>query len=412
MKRLSIVLAIMLFLAPSLLKAAGTLETVGSAGEHSQQNNGTEFALSLYRTLSSSGDNLFFSPSSVETALSMTMSGARGKTRSQMAKALGIATDDISSQDMEMMRFEDRIREIEKKGRTNISQANSLFPQKGFRLSASWIRDMSRFYGVAVTPVNYRTETEKARRTINRWVERKTKNRIRELVKPGILDTMTRLSLVNAIYFKGEWELPFKKENSFEAPFHCANGKTVSVGMMHQTESFTYAETGGTQLLELPYSGRELSMFLVLPAKETPLSTIEKFLDAKKLAEWDSLLNERKVEVILPKFRESAAFRLDRELKEMGMTDAFDQQLADFSGMVDNRSELYIGAVVHKAFVEVNEKGTEAAAATAVIMQLKSAMPESVPVFRADRPFLFMIREKNTGKILFIGRLNDPSVKS
>ncbi|NTV98734.1 MAG: serpin family protein [Chlorobiaceae bacterium] len=414
MKSVITLLITAFFLVPASLPAANEAPAGRAApfGTKAVQDNGTGFALSLYRRLSISEDNLFLSPSSIETALSMTMSGARGRTESQMADVLGIAMKDRGTRNREMLLQENRMRSIEKKGRVTISQANSLFPQKGFKLSPSWLRDISHFYGATITPVNYLTETEKTRLAINRWVEARTKNRIRELIKPGILDALTRLSLVNAVYFKGEWETPFKKENSFESPFLCGKGNTVSTSMMHQTGSFRFAAPGSVQLLELPYSGKDLAMLVVLPGKGVPLSTVENSLDEKKLAEWNNLLGERKVEVFLPRFRETASFRLDKVLKEMGMTDAFSQRFADFSGMVQNRKELYIGAVVHKAFVEVNEKGTEAAAATAVIMQLKSAMPEPLPVFRADRPFLFMIRDTSTGRILFIGRLNDPSERS
>jgi serpin B len=409
MKKLSILFAILSFLVPAALIA--TPGAPSSPGSPNLPDNGSGFALALYRKLSISEENLFFSPSSVETALSMTMNGARGRTQSQMTGVLGIGTNEIESHNRSMARFESREKTIEKKGRITIREANSLFPQKGFALSSSWLRDIRRFYGATITPVNYMTETEKARIIINRWVESKTENRIRELIKPGILDALTRLSLVNAVYFKGDWEIPFKKENSTEAPFFKSGGRMVNTTLMHQTSTFRYGAPGSVRLIELPYAGNDVTMLVVLPQKEMPLSAVEKNLDTAMLAEWDKSLAEKKVEVYLPRFRATAAFRLDKTLKEMGMSDAFSQELADFSGMVDGRSKLYIGAVVHKAFVDVDEKGTEAAAATAVIMQLKSAMPEPVPVFRADRPFLFMIREKSTGKILFIGRLNDPSIK-
>lgn len=411
MTRVFLLLIIAFFPVPASLYAATENHSGIEAGPSSitGQESRSDFALSLYRLLSASEGNLFLSPSSVETALSMTMSGARGKTQSQMADALGIGSKDIGSGKLEMRQFLNRMKAIEKKGNVILSEANSLFPQKGYRLSPSWLRDMAVFYGTSVIPVNYLTETEKARLAINRWVEGKTKNRIRELVKPGILDALTRLTLVNAIYFKGDWESPFNKDNSSEEPFLCGRGNTVSTPMMHQRATFRYAAPGPVQLLEMPYSGRDVAMLVVLPARGVLLSAVEKSLDARTLALWDQALAARKVEVFLPRFRETSSFRMDRTLKEMGMTDAFNQQLADFSGMTEGRNELYIGAVVHKAFLEVNEKGTEAAAATAVIMQLKSAMPEPVPVFRADRPFLFMIREKSTGRILFIGRLNDPS---
>lgn len=406
MKWLNTMLLCACFLLPATLPAAASPSSPEPAPD-----NGTEFALSLYRKLSISDDNLFLSPSSVETALSMTLNGARGRTESQMAGVLGITPGEIQSHNLAMSRHGKVVGKIEKKGGITLSEANSLFPQKGFRLSSAWLRDISRHYGAAITPVNYLTETEKARVTINRWVEKKTRERIRDLIGPGILDAMTRLTLVNAVYFNGDWEKPFRKENTVEAPFRTGTGTTAVTPFMHQTAVFRYAESGPLQLLELPYAGNDVSMLVVLPNKETPFSAIENTLGTKTLDLWEQGLAEKKVEVFLPRFMTTAAFRLDKVLKEMGMTDAFNENLADFSGMVDDRSRLFIGAVLHKAFVDVNEKGTEAAAATAVVMQLKSALPEPVPVFRADRPFLFLIREKSTGRILFIGRLNDPLKK-
>jgi len=368
-----------------------------------------ELAVDLYRNLAVTGKNLFFSPSSIETALSMTMSGARNRTERQMADVMHVGPDAMERHHAGLASFEKQLEAIQKKGRVTIASSNSIWPQKDYPLAPSWLALLKRYYGTSVTPVDYIHETEKARISINRRVEKDTKNRIRELLKPGIPDPLTRLALVNAVYFKGDWEHPFNEKNTVESPFYIRQGTTGKAPLMRQSASFGYADHDGVQVLELPYAGKDLSMIVVLPKERFGLEALEKTLTPKQFALWTANLSERKIEALLPKFRTTSAFRLDETLRHMGMTDAFDRNLADFSGMVSNSDKLYIGAVVHKAFVDVGEKGTEAAAATAVVMQLRSAMPMPVPVFKADHPFLFAIRENSTGRILFMGRISDPA---
>jgi len=369
------------------------------------------FALALYRELSIGENNLFLSPSSIDIALSMTMSGAGGRTASQMAQVLHLPENSSSLHNASLSGFNKRLQQIEKKGRITISSANSLWPQKGYHLSKKWLAEVSRYYGAAITGVNYTSATEQARIAINSWVEGRTKSKIRELIKPGILNTRTRLTLVNAVYFKGDWELPFRIQNTVDAPFYTNPYKTVKVPLMFQTGTFGYADLDSLRLLELPYTGSGLSMLILLPKQKSGLKSLEASLLPENLQSWEKRIRKTKLDILLPKFKSTSSFRLDETLKKMGMTDAFSEDLADFSGMVDNGKKLYIGAVIHKAFVDVNEKGTEAAAATAVVMQMKSAMPRPLPLFRADHPFLFMIRENTCGRILFIGRLTDPTVK-
>jgi len=367
------------------------------------------FAVDLYRQLAVTDSNLFFSPYSIETALSMTMSGAGNRTQRQMADVLHVRPDDMTEHHTALSAFEKQLRAIEKKGRVTIASSNSIWPQKDYPLAPSWLALLKRYYGTSVTPVDYIGETEKARLAINRRVEKDTKNRIQELLKPGILDPLTRLALVNAVYFKGDWEHPFDKNRTIDSPFHIRPGTTAKAPLMTRIGTFGYADRDSLQVLELPYAGRDLSMVVVLPKERFGLETLEKSLTPERFALWTSDLPERRVDASIPKFRTTSSFRLDKTLQELGMTDAFDRNLADFSGMVTNRDRLYIGAVVHKAFVDVGEEGTEAAAATAVVMQLKSMMPVPVPVFRADHPFLFAIRENGSGRLLFMGRVCDPT---
>jgi serpin B len=258
---------------------------------------------------------------------------------------------------------------------------------------------------VRITQIDYGDE-EAARHTINSWVEERTESRIKDLIAPGVLDRWTLLVLVNAIYFKGEWTSQFDGNLTGEAPFWVASDSQVQVSMMTQKHDFRVGEVDGLQILELPYAGDDLSMIVLLPKEMDGLAKLEGSLTVENLDGWTKVLTKTEVEVSLPRFELSFPFRLDDTLKSMGMLDAFSDQ-ADFSGM-DGTRELSIGAVLHKAFVAVNEQGTEAAAATAVIMQLKALSFPSV-VFRADHPFFFLIRENGTGSILFIGRVIDPA---
>ncbi|GAI76663.1 unnamed protein product, partial [marine sediment metagenome] len=261
-------------------------------------------------------------------------------------------------------------------------------------------------YDGRLSEVDFAGATETARKTINAWVEKKTKDKIKELLKPGVLNRLTRLVLTNAIYFKGNWDSQFEKARTQPAPFTLTDGKKVNVPMMNQTEKFKYTEAESFQALELPYVDNELSMVILLPKETDGLSDFEKTLTAGNLSEWLGKLRKRKVIVSVPKFRMTSQFSLAAVLKSMGMTDAFVPDAADFSGM-NGKRDLFISAVIHKAYVEVNEEGTEAAAATGVVIGVTS-MPARPPVFRADHPFLFLIRDNRTGSILFIGRVMNP----
>jgi serpin B len=295
---------------------------------------------------------------------------------------------------------------VQKKGKVKLSIANSLWPQKGYAFLPDYLDLCKKNYGTTITPLDYAKATEPARKTINTWVEDKTNKKITNLIGPGVLNESTRLVLVNAIYFKGDWSSQFKAEATQKQPFHLSAGKTVESPLMHQEREFGYRENDELQVLELPYAGNDLSMIVLLPRKANGLADLEAKLTVQNLAAWTGKLHRQKVEVFLPKFKMTSQFSLNDKLTVLGMTDAFTDK-ADFSGMNGNNN-LYISAVIHKAFVEVNEQGTEAAAATAVVMATKS-MPQPAPVFRADHPFLFLIRDNASGSILFLGRIVDPT---
>jgi serpin B len=256
-----------------------------------------------------------------------------------------------------------------------------------------------------VLEADFRSENEQARQKINGWVEWQTNRRVRDLLQPGVVAADTRLVLVNAIYFKGEWATEFPKSATHEGPFYLADGRSVQVPLMSQTGNFRHRQEGELHILEMPYTGNDLSMVVLLPAKATGLGDLEAKLARADLVGWLKDLQKEKVEVTLPRFKLVWEAALKTTLSEMGMPLPFSEG-ADFSGMNDGREPLSLKAVVHKAFVEVNEEGTEAAAATGAVA--RSLSLPVVPTFRADHPFVFLIRDRRNGSILFLGRYSRP----
>jgi serpin B len=381
------------------------------------QNN--LFALDLYGKLRAREGNLFFSPYSISTALAMTYAGARGRTDTQMATVLHFPTAPSETvpamKTLTRMQFHSAFGTIVKdlntrgkKGGYELTVANALWGQKGYGFLEEFLQLVKANYDGQLNEVDFVKAAESARKTINAWVEKKTKNKIKDLIGRGALDKMTRLVLTNAIYFKGNWDRQFKEDRTMDAPFTLLSGDKVDVPMMNQKAEFRYMETEDIQALELPYVDDELSMVILLPKEPDGLPEFEKELTIETLSAWLSKLRKREVIVSVPKFKMTRQFSLASILKSMGITDAFSPGSADFSGMNGNK-DLFISAVIHKAYVDVNEEGTEAAAATAVTMKLTSIGPTPIPVFRADHPFLFLIRDNLLGSILFIGRAANPS---
>jgi serpin B len=263
-------------------------------------------------------------------------------------------------------------------------------------------------YGASLTELDIAGETEKSRQTINSWVEKETRNKIRDLLKPGTLQPDNRLVLTNAIYFKGNWAEQFDAKRTLPNDFHLQDGKSVKVPMMNANLDVRFFQTPEMKMVELPYQGKAISMLCIMPTKKDGLPELQKKLTAETMNEWTQKLNPHvDLRVSLPKFKIESQFGLAGVLSDLGMKSAFNPNTADFSGMT-REERLFISAVIHKAFVEVNEEGTEAAAATAVLMA-----PEGIrlapPEFVADRPFVFVIRENKNGAILFVGRLNQPN---
>lgn len=367
----------------------------------------TAFALDLYSRLKDEDGNLFFSPYSISVALAMTYAGARENTAQQMSQTLRFSLDPQRLHPA-FEKLEERLEALQEEGNVQLEIANSLWPHKSYPILEEYIGLVKKYYGVKITPLDYAADTEAARRIINEWVEEKTKDKIKDMIGPGVLDALTRLVLVNAIYFKGNWADQFEEELTKDAPFHPLSGESIEVPMMKQQETFGYAEHEDLQILQMPYAGDEMSMLVLLPKNMDGLANLQSVLSKENLEKWIKSIRKKEVLVFLPKFKVTSQFRLDEALASMGMTDAFSPEKADLSGIDGEPHRLYIGAVIHKAFVDVNEEGTEAAASTAVGFALAS-MPEPVPTFRADHPFIFMIRDNNTGSILFMGRIVDPA---
>ncbi len=366
------------------------------------------FAVDLYRKLSATEGNTFFSPYSISTALAMTYAGARENTEKEMAKTLHSSLDQ-SKLHPAFAELQGMLGRIQEAGNIKVHTTNSLWPQVDHPFLNGYLSLIEKHYGVSITAVDYRTEgtREAARQTINQWVEEKTENRIKDLIQARHLTDSTRLVLTNAIYFKGKWQNEFDPKDTKDAAFFVSPSKSIQVPTMHQEEEFAYAQVKSLHILEMPYRGNELSMLLLLPVRIEGLRELEQRLSVEDLRDWKAHLQQRKVIVFLPKFQMTFRAELKTTLQRMGMVDAFRWPGASFAGFDGDPNWLYLGEVIHQAYVDVNEEGTEAAAATAVVGMM-GGMPAPPPVFRADHPFLFLIQENSTGSILFMGRVANP----
>ncbi len=362
-----------------------------------------EFALDLYARLRHLQGNLFFSSFSISAAVAMTHAGARGQTEEQIAGALHFTLDQQRLHPAFLSLSSDLVATGKNPG-YQLIVANSLWGQKGYGFLKGFLDITRTNYGAGLREVDFIEDAEAGRKTINDWVEGQTQGKITELIQPGILGSLTRLVLTSAIYFKGTWASQFDKEQTMNAPFALIDGKQVEVPMMNQIGNFKYMEGQGFQAVELPYIGNDLSMVVFLPKARNGLPNFENSLTVQNLINWFARLRPKEeLQVALPRFTVKSQFRLDKVLKAMGMTDAFALGLADFSGM-NGKKTLFISAVLHKAFVDVNEQGTEAVAATAI-----ESRPGISATFWADHPFFFVIRHTGSNSILFIGRVMNPA---
>ena len=378
-------------------------------------NANNRFAFDLYSRLAKdqeySGSNIFFSPFSLSSALAITYEGAQGTTADEIRSVFYFPENDTVIR----AGFSGMNRGINSGDPSySLRTANALWAEKTYPFLEGYVGTAERSYGAKTTNLDFIGHPEDSRITINTWVEEKTEDRIRDLIPAGGIDPMTRLVITNAIYFKGNWVKQFDTNETTDAEFRTTPQKTVKVPMMQRTDEdamYLYTENSDLQMLSMPYehtTGKEFSMVVLLP-KADRLTTMEGSLNATTLSALQQSAKLRRVMVYFPKYTLDTRYSLPDTLGAMGMPMAFTGN-ADFSGM-DGTKNLLISDVIHQAFVDVNEEGTEAAAATAVVVKLAAApeTPEPIPVFRADHPFIFLIQDNETGSILFMGRLSDPT---
>ena len=414
--KLAILLIVVLLGGSSLLaQGASRAEGAKPAKETpAVSEGGNEFAFELYAKLAAGEKgNLFFSPSSVHTALAMPYVGAGGTTAQQMAKTLHYAlpADKLAPAFGELLQILNTPRlTYDKKPAYELVVSNALWPQKGYPFKAAYMELVKKDFGATLEEVDYVKAPDAARKTVNDAVAKQTKDKIQDLVPRSAITPYTRLILTNAIYFKSNWKDKFRKEATKDEPFHLSGGKTADVPMMHRQGHYGYFAEDDLQVLVMPYMQRDLSMFVLLPTKADGLGDLEKKLSAAQVAKWVAVASETTalVQVSFPRFKFAGAFSMGKTLADMGMPDAMSLK-ANFTGMTESKEPFFISDVIHKSFVAVDEEGTEAAAATAVMMA-GGAMPrpEQPKVFKADHPFVFLIRHNGTGAILFAGRLAAP----
>ena len=371
----------------------------------------TAFAFDLYQALRTENDgNLFFSPYSISTALAMTYAGARGTTEQQMAEVMHftLPQDELHPAFSELQQTIGQSATTDDAFRLNV--VNALWGQENYAFRPDYLDLVDQNYGGGLRQVNFKSDPEAARQVINQWVADQTEQRIKDLLPEEVITTDTRLVLTNAIYFKASWLFQFDPEFTQDGPFTLLDGSTVTVPLMINADSFGYLEGDGFQAVQLPYEGNRAAMLIILP-DEGRFEEIESGLNAETFTTLIDSLTYGEVSLTMPRFEYTSEFRLDEALKAMGMMDAFIYGVADFSGIADlevTGEPLFISAVIHKAFVKVDETGTEAAAATAVVIATESAMMPLAEV-TINRPFIFFITDQQTGSVLFMGRVMNPT---
>jgi serpin B len=369
------------------------------------------FAFALYHQFPPDGSNVFYSPYSVSLALAMTYAGAEGETAEQMAQALHF----LLPADRLHPAFNKLALELDSRSHAEdlkpdqefqLNVANSLWGQSGFHFEQDYLDALARNYSAGMRLVDYANDAEAARREINDWVSDATKQKIKDIIPKGALDALTRLVLANAVYFKAAWLHPFEPDATQPGPFHRTDGTTVDVPMMHEQAALRSMQGDGYRAVELPYAGRQLSMLVLLPG-EGEFDEVESRLDSELVESTLDALTPGEVILTMPKFEFEWSLGLVDGLAALGMQEAFNPDSADFSGM-DGKRDLYLTDILHKAFVAVDEAGTEAAAATVVIVAATSIQPTPPMEFTVDRPFFFLLRDNPTGTILFVGKVMNP----
>jgi serpin B len=397
--------AVILFFFGAL---AGAASADGRSAVTKLARSSNAFGFDLYQRLRQKPGNLVISPASLATSLFLPWGGARGDTAAQMGKVLhleGTTGQVMATSGLLSRSLQDPAHPIV------VRIANQLFAENTYKFAPAYLDKTRVAFGAPVESLDFKNAPDPSRLRINRWVESKTERRIRDLIPPGGIETDTRLVLVNAIYFLGDWQTPFEHGLTHPEPFHLTPVVTKSVPTMHRMDEFRVARENGVTALELPYKGGELSMMLLVPDQIGGLAAFESTLDAQKVDALASAMKREFFELALPKFEVNpgVSLSLGEDLKALGMPLAFDRARADFTGIANPPNpddRLALGKVFHKGFVRVDEKGTEATAATAVTELVMGGPP---PQLRVDRPFLFLIRDNASGLILFLGRVSNPS---
>lgn len=388
----------------------------------------SDFAIDLYHQLGkeNTGKNLFFSPYSISNALVMTMEGARGKTMAEMGDVLGFPEaarrtgDDAQKLPWETAQIHTGFSQLNERFNKadkpyKLAVANALWGEKTYPFEQAYIKRINQFHETGgLFPMDFAGDPEGSRKHINGWIEDQTNDRIKELIPKRAIDPLTALVLTNAIYFKGDWATQFKKEKTVDRDFTRADGTKVKTPIMYEKLKVSYAtdqigEDERVHMVALPYKGDDLSMVLIQSASGKPLDSVEKHMDSANLTKWVGRLGRKtNVNVHLPRFKMESEYKLNKTLKTMGIKAAFGRA-ADFSGLTASANDLYISAVLHKGFIDVNEEGTEAAATT--VVAISSYAGPFIPTFRGEKPFVYLIRDNHTGAILFMGRMMDPTAK-
>lgn len=369
------------------------------------------FGVELFGRAAKPG-NFVFSPASLSVAFAMAWPGARGETSAQMKKVLHFE----STPEATAATWGKLSASLTARGRpVTLRIANRLFGEKTYAFEKGYLDATRASFGAPLELVDFKKSADAERLKINTWVARQTEDRIKDLLAPRSLDDLTRLVIVNAIYFLGTWDTPFEADLTAPGRFRTSASAGKDVPMMHVTDHYDLAAADGVKVLALPYKGKDTAMYVVLPDAVDGLPAVERALTAGKLDAWRAAAKSTMVDVALPRFELSPpALSLRDELEKMGMALAFDRDRADLTGIAkpsDPRERLHVAKVFHKAFVKVDEKGTEAAAATAIVAAAGGGMPPKPVAFHADHPFLFVIVDKASGLVLFMGRVADPSAK-
>ena len=378
---------------------------VNNEGSMIDKSEQKDFVFAFYSEIAKKNEksNVFFSPLSISTAFSIAYEGAKGNTASQIQQVFSLEEDDSKRQE----KISDTLSRLNHKDDWyNLQVANALWIKDGYKIKQDYIDTAKTHYSSTVDNVDFVTDDGINR--INSWVLEKTNDKIQDILAPGSTDDLTRMVITNAVYFKGKWGLEFNSKNTSEKPFWTDKDNSVMISMMKENAAvYNYAETKDLQALELNYLGGGISMIVLLPKEKEGLGTIEQSLNREEFDSIKNSMTRQPLMIQIPKFEFETEYDLIKPLKNIGLHDAFDQNNANFQGITDE--QIYLQKAAHKAFVNVNEEGTEAAAITALVGRSTSGPPDPVAEFVAEHPFMFVIQEKETESILFVGRVMDPT---